>query len=84
MYWSAVLCIAALRIPRITALGLRRRRRFAAVSWPLSRRAVQIEKDVGVGNDVVGFDTGEGMPAASDYRDLPHIWSKGFYKMDQD
>jgi hypothetical protein len=31
---------------------------------------------------VVGFDGGEGMPAPIDYRDLPYIWSKGFYKMD--
>jgi hypothetical protein len=31
---------------------------------------------------VCGFDTGEGMPEASDYRDLPHVWTKGYYKMD--
>lgn len=32
----------------------------------------------------VGFDTGEGMPEPADYRDLPHVWSAGFYKMDVD
>lgn len=31
---------------------------------------------------VFGFDTGEGMPEAADYRDLPYVWAKGFYKMD--
>jgi len=31
---------------------------------------------------VYGFDTGEGMPAPCDYRDLPHVWKKGFYRME--
>jgi len=31
---------------------------------------------------VVGFDTGLGMAAPEDYRDLPHVWGEGFYKMD--
>lgn len=32
---------------------------------------------------VVGFDSGVGMPAHSDYMDLPYIWRKGHYRMDQ-
>jgi len=32
---------------------------------------------------VVGFDAGAGMPPAMDYRDLPHVWGQGFYKMDE-
>ena len=32
--------------------------------------------------DVYGFDTGQGLPEHSDYRDLPYIWRKGGYKMD--
>jgi hypothetical protein len=32
---------------------------------------------------VWGFDSGEGMPSASDYRDLPHVWSGGFYKIEE-
>jgi hypothetical protein len=32
--------------------------------------------------DVYGFDMGVGMPGTSDYRDLPYIWEKGFFKMD--
>lgn len=36
----------------------------------------------GIHIDVIGFDSGEGMPAPLDYRDLPHVWGQGFYKMD--
>ena len=32
---------------------------------------------------VGGFDSGEGMPNASDYRDLPHVWGGGFYRMEE-
>jgi hypothetical protein len=33
--------------------------------------------------DVLGFDSGHGMPAPSDVRDLPHVWAEGFYRMDE-
>src|SRR5215469_11295162 len=38
--------------------------------------AEKIEKEVGVGVDVVGFDSGEGLPSTDeqDYRDLPYFW----------
>jgi hypothetical protein len=80
-YWSAVLA-SRLKIPRISVLefGVAGGRGLLA----LERVSAQIEKAVGVGIDVVGFDSGQGMPAPSDYRDLPHIWGRGFYKMDQD
>jgi len=48
----------------------------------LEEYAAQIEKLIGVQIKVYGFDTGEGMPTATDYRDLPYIWEKGFFKMD--
>jgi hypothetical protein len=32
--------------------------------------------------DVYGFDMGTGMPAPSDYRDVPYVWGQGFYKTD--
>jgi hypothetical protein len=32
---------------------------------------------------VAGFDGGKGMPEPVDYRDLPHVWGKGFYSMDE-
>jgi|HubBroStandDraft_5_1064220.scaffolds.fasta_scaffold11233_2 hypothetical protein len=81
VYWGAVLA-ARLGIPRISVieLGVAGGRGLVA----LERASVEIEKALGVGIDVVGFDTGEGMPAAADYRDLPHIWGPGFYKMDAD
>jgi hypothetical protein len=34
--------------------------------------------------DVYGFDTGEGMPAPCDYRDVPCVWGQGFYRTDVD
>jgi hypothetical protein len=37
----------------------------------------------GIRISVLGFDTGEGMPSPADYRDLPYVWGKGFYRMDQ-
>ena len=37
----------------------------------------------GVRVDVLGFDTGMGMPRPVDYRDQPHYWSEGYYRMDQ-
>jgi hypothetical protein len=45
----------------------------------LERAAKEIERTLGVGIDVVGFDSGEGMPEPTDYRDWPHIWGRGFY-----
>lgn len=41
-----------------------------------------IANDTGVRIDLFGFDSGEGMPIARDYRDLPHIWQPGFFSMD--
>lgn len=32
--------------------------------------------------EIYGFDTGEGLPAPIDYRDLPYHWKSGFFKMD--
>jgi hypothetical protein len=43
--------------------------------------AIRIESLFKVRIDVFGFDTGEGLPAHSDYRDLPYVWRKSFYKM---
>jgi hypothetical protein len=81
VYWSAILA-KRLNIPRISVieLGVAGGRGLVA----LERASAEIESAVGVGIDVVGFDTGQGMPAAADYRDLPHIWGPGFYQMDAD
>jgi len=78
-YWAAVQA-SRLGIPRITVMefGVAGGRGLVA----LEQASLQIEREVGVGIDVVGFDSGEGMPPALDYRDLPHIWGTGFYKME--
>ena len=41
-----------------------------------------VGKDLGIRIHEVGFDSGLGMPAPVDYRDLPHVWGTGFYQMD--
>ncbi|MBF0304331.1 MAG: hypothetical protein HQL40_00220 [Alphaproteobacteria bacterium] len=43
-----------------------------------------VEKIVGISIDVIGVDTGVGMPEAVDYRDAPFQWKAGSYKMDKD
>jgi hypothetical protein len=44
--------------------------------------AAAVETDLGIQISVCGFDSGGGMPAPAGYRDLPHVWDKGFYAMD--
>ncbi len=34
--------------------------------------------------EVYGFDNGTGLPKSQDYRDIPYVWSEGFFKMDTD
>jgi len=48
----------------------------------LEKIAREISQALSYRIDVFGFDMGTGMPEASDYRDLPHVWAKGYYKMD--
>lgn len=45
--------------------------------------AEEVSRARGVKIAVYGFDSGEGMPAPVDFRDLPHVWERGFFKMDQ-
>jgi hypothetical protein len=79
VYWAAVTA-TRLGVPRIAAIefGVGGGRGLLA----LEQISIEIERALGVGIDVVGFDSGEGMPPARDYRDLPHIWNAGFYKME--
>jgi hypothetical protein len=44
--------------------------------------AGQIAADTGVAIRVFGFDSGQGMPPPTDYRDLPYVWQGGWYKME--
>jgi hypothetical protein len=45
--------------------------------------AAEIAESFGIRIDVVGFDSGKGLPAPRDYRDAPHAWQSGYYRMDQ-
>jgi hypothetical protein len=51
----------------------------------LERIAEMVEElpGIGVGVDVYGFDTGQGLPQPEDYRDCPNLWAGGFYAMDK-
>jgi len=48
----------------------------------LERIADAVQHYLNVQVSVCGFDTGRGMPAPIDYRDLPYVWAEGFYSMD--
>jgi hypothetical protein len=50
----------------------------------LEALATEVEREYGVRIEIYGFDTGEGLPAPVDYRDLPYVWQTGFFRMDQD
>lgn len=81
VYASAVLA-KRLGIPAISAIefGVAEGRGLVI----LERLAAQIGAEVGIEIATFGFDSGEGMPAPVDYRDLPHVWGKGYYRMNQD
>jgi hypothetical protein len=49
----------------------------------LEQIAIEVGRFWSIKVDTYGFDAGCGMPAPRDYRDLPHVWSEGFYAMDQ-
>ena len=49
----------------------------------MDRIAQELAPELGVGIQVYGFDSGQGMPPPVDYRDLPHTWQQGFFKLDQ-
>ena len=50
----------------------------------LERHAEAVEKITEVEIEVHGFDSGEGLTAVGDYRDLPYIWDAGAFPMDVD
>ncbi|MBV8815423.1 MAG: hypothetical protein JO271_13110, partial [Verrucomicrobia bacterium] len=73
--YQAALQARALGIPRICAIefGVAGGNGLLA----LEDVADQVTKHVGVGVDTYGFDTGTGMPAPVDYRDMPYLWQPG-------
>ena len=50
----------------------------------MEKYAADISKMVEIEIQVIGFDSGTGLPAPSDYRDLPYLWSAGDFEMDVD
>lgn len=48
----------------------------------LEAHAARVEKESGVGIEIYGFDTGEGLPPPEDYRDLPYVWQANQFRMD--
>ena len=44
----------------------------------------EVEKEFGVKCEIYGFDSAEGMPSSSDYRDVLYMWGEGSYKMDRE
>ncbi len=50
----------------------------------LDKMAAMLEEMYGVKIDVYGFDMATGLPKPRDYRDLPNLWSEGYYATDPD
>jgi hypothetical protein len=48
----------------------------------LEYHAREVSRELGIEIDVYGFDTGIGLPAPLDYRDLPYHWQQGFFESD--
>ena len=80
VYWAASLA-KSLKLPGISVIefGVAGGRGLQA----LESIAQLIAGQMGICITVVGFDSGTGLPAPADYRDLPHVWSQGFYSMDE-
>ena len=73
---------ARLGIPRISALefGVAGGNGLLA----LEDHARLVHRETGVQIDIYGFDSGSGLPAPTDFRDMPYAWEQGFYAMDVD
>lgn len=50
----------------------------------MERIAREITQKTGVEIEIYGFDTGFGLPTHGDYRDLPHVWRGGYYKLNEE
>jgi hypothetical protein len=50
----------------------------------LERLASWVARRAGVGIEVIGFDSGAGLPRPRDHRDLPNLWSEGYFAMDHE
>jgi hypothetical protein len=80
LYWSAFLA-SALGLAGMTAIEFGVAGGNGLIA--LEALALEIGRAMGIAIEVIGFDSGQGMPPPADYRDLPHIWAAGFYGMDE-
>lgn len=70
-----------LEIPRISVIEFGVAGGFGLVT--LERIAEAVTKITNVEVDVIGFDTGKGLPKPGDYRDQPNLWFEGQLAMDR-
>ncbi len=79
LYEAAVLA-RALEVPRISAIefGIAGGRGL----WELEKLARMVLNETGVAVEIYGFGLAAGLPAPSDYRDLPYVWQAGFFETD--
>lgn len=72
---------AHLRVPRISAIELGVAGGNGLVA--LEGAAAALEAIFEISIDVHGFDGGSGLPAPTDWRDLPNLWPAGAFPMDE-
>jgi hypothetical protein len=79
---QAIDLAAKLKLPRVSVIE------FGVAAGAgllvLEAYAEELGRRAGIEVEVYGFDTGYGLPAASDYRDLGYVWKRGAYQMDVD
>lgn len=79
--WNAARLAQRLRVHRISVVEFGVAGGNGLLS--LERHAAASSAACGVAIDVYGFDSGVGLPAPTDYRDLPYHWKPGFFAMDE-
>ena len=79
--YSAGVLARRLKLPGITVIELGVAGGNGLIA--LERIAASVGRHLGINISVFGFDTGVGMPHPMDYRDLPYVWSSGFYRMNR-
>lgn len=80
--YHAALQARELGIPRITAIELGVGPGEGLLA--LEETALDVRRATGVSVDVLGLDTGKGMPPPIDHRDLPYRWAEGEFWMNPD
>jgi len=70
-----------LNIPRISSIELGVAGGNGLIA--MENAAHFLQKALGVQIDVIGFDTGAGLPKPQDIRDLPNLWQQGDFAMDE-